>query len=252
MIGRWKPLLAAGVALTLWQLLAHWAGSPLLIPPPGHVARAFVQLTSNGELPQHVAISLQRLVVGLLVGVPLGTVLGCAMGRSRFLDAFVDPFIRMANSIPAIALIPFSLLWFGVTELARYALLVYIVALTLALAARHGVRQVPQIRLKAASALGLGRIEAFRRVVIPSTFPAILAGTRTAIGLGVMVIVAAEMLGATSGLGYLIMEGRAHYNVERMFVGMIGLGMLSLALDRTFSLAIERGLPRWSVKRRVR
>lgn len=250
---RWfRPLLALGTALGLWQAMALWAGSSLLIPPPSNVARAFDQLLFNGELPQHIAVSLQRLAVGLLVGVPLGTVLGCAMGRFWFLDAFADPFLRMANSTPAIALIPFSLLWFGVTEAARYALLVYIVALTLTLAARDGVRRVPTIQLKAAGTLGVQGVEALVRVIIPSTFPAILAGTRTAIGLGVMVIVAAEMLGATSGLGYLIMEGRAHYNVERMFVGMIGLGMLSLVLDRAFYLTVEHAMPRWSVKRRTR
>lgn len=252
MIGALQPLAALVVALGLWQALALWAGSPLLIPSPRSVGLAFGALLANGELPEHVAASLQRLAVGLLVGVPLGTVLGCGMGRFRILDAFFDPFLRMANSTPAIALIPFSLLWFGVTEVARYALLVYIVALTVTLSARHGVRQVPAIRLKAASSLGVSGAEAFFRVIIPSTFPAILAGTRTAIGLGVMVIVAAEMLGATSGLGYLIMQGRAHYNVERMFVGVIGLGTLSLVLDRGFSLAIERGMPRWSAKHRVR
>jgi ABC-type nitrate/sulfonate/bicarbonate transport system permease component len=251
-IGRLRPVLALATTLALWHALALWAGSPLLVPPPAQVARAFGLLIAGGELAHHVAVSLQRLAVGLLVGVPLGTVLGCAMGRSWFLDALVDPYLRMANSTPAIALIPFSLLWFGVTEVARDALLVYIVALTLTLAARDGVRRVPAIQLKAASALGVTGVEALLRVVVPATFPAVLAGTRTAIGLGVMVIVAAEMLGATSGLGYLIMEGRAHYNVERMFVGMIGLGLLSLGLDRAFLLTVERAMPRWSVARRVR
>ena len=114
------------------------------------------------------------------------------------------------------------------------------------------MRQVPALRLKAARCLGVEARAAFVRVVIPSSFPAILAGIRIAIGLGVMVIVAAEMLGATSGLGYLIMEARQHYNVERMFVGILGLGTLSLLLDRGFIVVVDRYLPRWSAERRVR
>ena len=252
MLLRLRPLLALIVALGVWALVARWMGSPLLIPSPGQVGATLIRLLGTGELIQHVAVSLQRLGVGLLGGVPIGVILGSGMGRWRFLDRFLDPFVRLGNSTPAIALIPFSLLWLGVTEAARYALLVYIIALTLTLNARHGVRQVPGLRLKAARSLGLGEVEIFFRVTIPSSFPSILAGVRTAIGLGVMVIVAAEMLGATSGLGYLIMEARQHYNVERMFVGIVGLGTLSLVLDRSVLLVIERYLPRWSAERRVR
>ncbi len=251
MPGRLRPLLALAVVLVLWELLALRVGLPLLVPAPRAVAATLARMLSTGELVEHVAASLQRLAVGLLVGVPLGVLLGSVMGRSRFADAFFDPFVRMANATPAIALVPFSLLWLGVTETARYALLVYIVALTLVLSTRHGVRQVPRIRLKAASTLGVTGVPAFFRVVIPSACPAILAGIRTAIGLGVMVIVAAEMLGARSGLGYLLMEARSHFNVERMFVGIIGLGTLSLLLDRGFHALVERGMPRWSARRRV-
>ncbi len=247
-----RPLVALVVAVGLWELVAWWVGSPLLIPSPRRVGVTLVQLLETGEFIKHVAMSLQRLGVGLAIGIPIGVVLGCGMGRSHFVGSFFDPFVRLANSTPAIALIPFSLLWFGVTEFARYALLVFVVGLTVTLNARHGVQQVPTIRLRAAETLGVVGVGAFFRVIIPSSIPAILAGIRTAIGFGVMVIVAAEMLGATSGLGYLIMEARQHYNVERMFVGIVGLGTLGLVLDRSFYFAIEHFLPRWSAKRRVR
>jgi ABC-type nitrate/sulfonate/bicarbonate transport system permease component len=186
---------AAFVTLAIWELIAAYVGSPLLIPSPGAVAARASRLIANGELVAHVGVSLERLGVGLLVGVPVGVLLGCAMGRSGFLDGLFDPFLRMANSTPAIALIPFTLLWFGVMEVGRYALLVYIIAVTVTLNARHGVRQVPSIRLKAASSLGLTRTDTFIRVIIPSSIPATLVGIRTALGLGVMVIVAAEMFG---------------------------------------------------------
>lgn len=237
--------------LAAWQGIAMLWAMPLLFPSPMDVWRVLIGLLANGEFFVHVGASLQRLAVGLIVGVPIGAALGCAMGRSWLVDSAFTPYVRMANAIPAIALIPFSLLWFGVTEFARYALLIYIIGLTVTINARHGVRQVPPIRLKASQTLGVTGLRAFFTVVIPSSFPSILSGIRTAIGLGVMVVVAAEMLGATSGLGYLIMQGRANYNPQLMFLGIIGLGLLSLALDRGFQVAIERFLPRWSVKRRV-
>ena len=159
--------------------------------------------------------------------------------------------MRFFNAIPALALVPFSLLWLGVTEASRYALLVYTISLAVLLSARQGVRTVPPIRMKAAATLGVTGAEALFRIVIPSCFPAILAGVRTALGLGVMVIVAAEMLGADSGLGYLIMQARSHFNMANLFVGVIGLGLLSLGLDRLFVVIVDNALPRWSSQRRI-
>ena len=100
--------------------------------------------------------------------------------------------------------------------------------------------------------LGVTGIAAFLRIVLPSCIPTIVIGVRTAIGLGVMVIVAAEMLGAENGVGFLIMQARSHFNVANMAVGVICLGFLSVLLDRTFHRTIETLMPRWSVRRRIR
>jgi NitT/TauT family transport system permease protein len=247
-----RALMSIVGALLIWQVAAWLVSTPLLLPSPALVAASAFGLLESGELGIHVGASLSRLMIGLAIGVPVGAFIGCAMGRWTTVDAILGPFVRFFNSIPALALVPFSLLWFGVTEFSRYALLFYTISLTVLLSARQGVRTVPAIRLKAGSSLGVSGAVAFLRIVMPSCFPAILAGTRTAIGLGVMVIVAAEMLGAESGLGYLIMQARSHFNIGRMLVGVIGLGVLSLVLDRAFQFATESLLPRWSVKRRIR
>src|SRR5712691_9752392 len=247
-----RALVSIVAVLAIWQTAAWLVATPLLLPPPALVAESAAALLASGELAAHVAASLTRLLVGLAVGVPIGALVGCAMGRWTPMDAMLDPFVRLFNAIPALALVPFSLLWLGVTEFSRYALLFYTVSLTVLLSARHGVRNVPAIRLKAAASLGISDTGTFLRIIVPSCFPAILAGVRTAIGLGVMVIVAAEMLGAENGLGYLIMQARSHFNMAHMFVGVIGLGLLSLVLDRLFQYSTETLLPRWSVKRRIR
>jgi NitT/TauT family transport system permease protein len=246
-----SALLSAALALLLWSAVAAQVGNPLLLPRPADVAGAAAVLWHGGELTTHVLASLQRLLVGLAVGTPIGATLGCLMGISRTADAMLDPYVRFFNAIPALAIVPFSLIALGVTELSRYALLVYTVTLVVLLGTRQGVRGIPRIRLNAGATLGLGRTATLFRIVMPSAFPAILAGVRTAMGLGVMVIVAAEMLGAESGLGYLIMQARSHFSVANMLVGVIGLGLLSLLLDRAFLFAIETLLPRWSLARRI-
>jgi NitT/TauT family transport system permease protein len=247
-----RVLISIGGVLAVWQIAAWVIGIPLLLPSPARVAESALTMLKSGELAAHIGASLSRLMVGLAIGVPAGALIGCAMGRWAPLDAMLAPFTRLFNSIPALALVPFSLLWFGVTEFSRYALLFYTISLTVLLSARQGVRTVPAIRLKAAASLGVSGSAAFFRIVVPSCFPSILAGIRTAIGLGVMVIVAAEMLGAESGLGYLIMQARSHFNIDHMLVGVIGLGVLSLVLDRAFQYVIEAFLPRCSAKRRIR
>jgi len=245
--------IAAGIVFfAFWHLAAAIADSPLLIPSPALVWEGLVELWRRDELLQHGWASLSRLAVGLLLGVPVGAALGCAAGRWSKLDAALNPFVRMFNAIPAISLVPFVLILLGVNEASRYALITYTVALTVFLSARAGVKSVPRLRMKAAQTLGVSDVSAFFRVVIPSCFPSILAGVRTALGLGVMVIVAAEMIGAENGLGYLIMQSRSQFNVSHMLVGILGLGVLSLVLDRSFIFSIENFFPRWSQKRRVR
>lgn len=240
------------IMLLLWSLGAWWLDTPLLLPGPLDAARSAMALIVSGELAQHISSSLGRLLVALVLGVPAGAVIGCAMGRWAALDAMLNPFVRMFNAIPAIALVPFSLLLFGVSEVSRYALLFYTVSLTVLLSARQGVRNVPPLRLRAAQMLGTGRKATFFKVILPSCVPQTIAGTRTAIGLGVMVVVAAEMLGADSGVGYLIMQARSQFNVGNLMTGILTLGILSVVLDWAFVAGTERLLPRWSSKHRIR
>jgi NitT/TauT family transport system permease protein len=237
--------------LIAWELVARTVAVPILFPTLPQILSGLIAITASGDLLKHLWASTSRLLVGLIIGVPIGACLGCAMGRHSLVDAALNPFVRMFNAIPALTLVPFSLLWLGATELSRYAILIYTITLTVLLSARVGAATIPPIRERVGASLGLSRTSIFLRVVIPSCFPAILAGTRTALGLGVMVIVAAEMLGAESGFGYLIMQARSHFNMVNMLIGVLGLGALSLSLDRLFAWTIERYLPRWSARRRT-
>ena len=237
--------------IVLWSLVALQMNNTLLLPRPRDVGISALILWQSGDLQTHVLASLQRLLVGLAIGVPVGSLLGCLMGLSRSFDAIFNPYLRAFNAIPALALVPLSLLLLGVTEASRYSLLVYTITLVVTINARNGVRLIPQLRLRVGATLGLSDTATLFRIIIPSCFPSILTGIRTAIGLGVMVIVAAEMMGSESGLGFLIMQARSHFSMTNVLVGVLGLGFLSLALDRAFVLAVDWFFPRWSLKRRV-
>jgi ABC-type nitrate/sulfonate/bicarbonate transport system permease component len=237
--------------IVLWSLVALQMNNTLLLPRPMDVGIGALILWQSGDLQTHVLASLQRLLVGLAIGVPVGSLLGCLMGLSRSIDAIFNPYLRAFNAIPALALVPLSLLLLGVTEASRYSLLVYTITLVVTINARNGVHLIPQLRLRVGATLGLSDTATLFRIIIPSCFPSILTGIRTAIGLGVMVIVAAEMMGAESGLGFLIMQARSHFSMTNVLVGVLGLGFLSLALDRAFVLAVDWFFPRWSLKRRV-
>jgi ABC-type nitrate/sulfonate/bicarbonate transport system permease component len=237
--------------IVLWSLVALQMNNTLLLPRPMDVGISALILWQSGDLQTHVLASLQRLLVGLAIGVPVGCLLGCLMGLSRSIDAIFNPYLRAFNAIPALALVPLSLLLLGVTEASRYSLLVYTITLVVTINARNGVHLIPQLRLRVGATLGLSDTATLFRIIIPSCFPSILTGIRTAIGLGVMVIVAAEMMGAESGLGFLIMQARSHFSMTNVLVGVLGLGFLSLALDRAFVLAVDWFFPRWSLKRRV-
>ena len=122
----WRAGLGVVIVLIVWELAARQWDTPLLFPSPLDVWRQIKGMIANGEVLIHLGASLQRIAVGLGIGVPVGVLIGCLMGSSRLANSAFDPYLRMANSIPAVALVPFSLLWFGVSELGRYALMVYI------------------------------------------------------------------------------------------------------------------------------
>lgn len=240
------------IVIGVWQLVANAIAFDMLFPSPRIVGATAYAMIASGSMLHDVGASLWRLLVALLIGVPAGILIGVAIGWWPIANAIVQPFIRMFNAIPAIALVPFSLLWLGVTEQSRIALLIYAVTLTVLVSTRAGVREVSRIKLRAGECLGVRGPAALLKIVLPSCIPAIIIGIRTAIGLGVMVVVAAEMLGAESGVGYRLMQARSQFDTAALMASIIGLGMLSLLLDRAFEFTFETLLPRYSAKRRIK
>jgi NitT/TauT family transport system permease protein len=156
----------------------------------------------------------------------------------------LNPFLTLARPIPVIALVPVAIVWFGIGDESKYAVISFAVGLTVWLNTHHGMEHVPQTYIRASRSLGAPLSREFFQVVIPASAPHILAGLRMGAALAFLSLVAAELTGASTGIGYRLQEARQYLRMDRMFVGLVELGLLGAALDFIF-VFLGRRLVHW-------
>lgn len=238
---------AASISLliTAWAIFARYFAFPDLVPSPWDTFGAGAQMISNGTLLVHVGISLERVLVGYAAGCISGVVIGALMGRIRIVGQLADPLLQLMRPISPVALVPLSIIWFGIGDLSRYFIIFYGVVIIMIINTAAGVASTPRIRLNAARCMGARSWQIFWRVIIPSAVPYLLTGMRVALGFAFMGIVAAEMIAAQSGIGYLIMQSRMLLRTDVMFVGLVTLGVVGALIDGFFKAAIDRTMKRY-------
>ncbi len=235
------------VALAILGLLMLWAlvaASGLinleLFPSPGMVLEAGVELFEEGALIGDLGASLKRAAIGFLIGATLGVAAGILTARIRAVSAALTPLLTLLRPIPAIALVPLAIVWFGVGEGSKWFVIAYTVFLAVWLNTHHGAVDVAGTYIRASRSLGAGARREFFEVVLPAAAPHIVAGLRMGAALAFLSLVAAELSGASSGIGYRIQEARQFFRTDRMFVGLIELGCLGALLDTVFVAAARR------------
>ncbi|MBI4591495.1 MAG: ABC transporter permease [Candidatus Rokubacteria bacterium] len=249
---RWlRPVGAVLLPLASWELASRAVLNTALIPPPTVVALAASQMLQSGELFIHIGISLRRIFVGFALGSAIGIAVGMLSAWSRLVQDLVRPLLAVCSAVPPIALIPLAMAWFGIDETARLFLITYLAAVLMVPSTVSGVRNVAAIRIRAARSLGARPSQIYLRVVLPDAFPFILTGLRVTLGFCFMVVVAAEMIGANSGVGYLIMQSRYYAMTTKMFVGILLLGLMGVGFDALFRRLVAAGLPRFAVEKRT-
>lgn len=233
--------LAAIVIGATWSYLSYSSDlvAQYVLPRPTTVLVALGQLLAAGTLAQHIAASLSRVFLGFLLAGLTAIPLGIALGWSRTLYLLFEPGIELLRPISPIAWIPLSILWFGLGEESKVFLVWLISFFFVLVNTVSGVRGVDRQLVQAAQTLGASDLFVFREVVLPAALPAIITGLRISLGVALGVVVIAEMIGARSGIGYMMARGRAVLDPSQVVVGMAVLGVLGYLLNQLLP-ALER------------
>jgi len=242
---RWISPLAL---LVLWQV----ASSTGLLPPdklasPLTVFNSAVELTVDGQLGSAFVVSMGRVAGGFAIGAAIGVVLGLLSGLSRWGERVFDPPVQMLRTLPHLGLIPLFILWFGIGEQPKLALVAAGVAFPLYLNLHAGIRQTDPGLLEASRVLGYTGVERVLHVVLPSALPQTLVGLRISLGAAWLSLIVAEQVNAEAGIGYLINNAREFLRTDVVVVGLLVYALLGLATDGLVR-ALERRLLRWQAR----
>ncbi|MDO9713419.1 ABC transporter permease subunit [Paracraurococcus lichenis] len=240
-----RRFVAPVVLVLLWQLAAQTGlVSTRLLASPAAIAGAAWQLILSGELAYHLAVSLRRVAIGLAIALGLAVPLGLFAGLSRLGEDLVDATLQMLRALPFLALVPLLILWLGIGEPTKIALVALGAAFPIYLTLFGGIRGVDPKLLEAGRVFGLSRAGLIRHVVLPGALPQALVGLRYALGTAWLSLVVGEQINATAGIGYLVMDAREFLRTDIILVGLLVYALLGLGADQLVRL-IERATLAW-------
>lgn len=242
---RWIGLavFAALIALVEWGTRSGWI-TPLTLPRPSDVLRTFIELYETGGLWKHLVPSLTRLAVGAALGAIAGIAIGVLIGLFTYVRAGLVPLVAAIFPIPKIALLPLFVIWFGIDEGSKYALIAFGTFTPTVVATYGAVDNVDRTLIRMGQSFNLGWWSIVRKIVLPGAMPGILSGLRVSLAIAIILLVAAEMLGAQYGIGAYILEAGSLYDLNRLFAGVAILSVLGVLVNAAVS-QIERRLLRW-------
>ncbi|MBO9676603.1 MAG: aliphatic sulfonate ABC transporter permease SsuC [Acidovorax sp.] len=238
---RLLPWVVPVTLIVLWQLASSWGWlSTRVLPAPLEVVRAAWALAESGELWTHVKVSAVRALTGLAIGGGLGLL----TGSLRIAETLLDSTVQMVRNIPALALIPLVILWFGIDESAKLFLISVSVFFPIYLNTFHGIRNVDPGLIEMGRTYGLTRWQLYRQVILPGALSSILVGLRFSLGLMWVILIVAETISAQAGIGYLTMNAREFLQTDVVLVGILLYALLGKLAD-VFAKALERYWLRW-------
>ena len=242
----WKSL-AVLLFLALWELGPTYLASPstrVFLPPLHEVIAAGAKLVETGQLQNHLQASLTRSVSGFSIAVVSAVVLGLLIAWYGWLSSFLNPLLELFRNTATLALLPVFTLLLGIGEESKITIVAYAAFFPVLLNTIAGVRTVDPLLIRAARSLGLNSFRLFQKVILPSAVPTIFTGIRMAGTSSILVLIAAEMVGAKAGLGYLIVNSQMSFLIPDMYAGILTVSILGLAVN-VFLVALERHFSRW-------
>jgi ABC-type nitrate/sulfonate/bicarbonate transport system permease component len=232
-----------------WHFAAIYVGKPNTLPLPSEVTRQAFEIIQTGELLSNAASTLRRLLVGFLLACIVGIPLGLLIGINRSMETFVTPLIEMLRPISGIAWIPLGLYIFGIGESLPHFIIFYGAFFPIVINTAGAVKQVDSRLINAARTLGASKAMIIREVVFPAALPMIFVGARIGLGVGWMAVIASELVGSPSGLGYMIEWNRTMLMSSRVLVGVFAIGFIGFLMDwgiRRFALYATPWWTGWS------
>jgi len=250
--GGFSPVPVRGIGIAVFVLLIaviefgtrSGVITNLTMPRPSDVLSTFVQLWSSGLLWKHLLPSVSRLIIGATLGISVGIGVGILIGLFSLIRAGLVPLVSALFPIPKIALLPLFVIWFGIDEASKYALIAFGTFTPTVVATYGAVDNVDRSLIRMGQSFSLSWFSIVRKIVIPGAMPGILSGLRVSLAIGIILLVAAEMLGAEYGVGAYILEAGSLYDLERLFTGVVILSALGVTVSWLIGL-LERRLLRW-------
>lgn len=245
--------LSAGTLLVLlaiwWAVAAQQWVSPLFLPPPAQVLTKLLSIAGpqgfmDATLWQHLAASLGRILVALLAAVIIGVPVGIAMGLSPTVRGILDPLIELYRPVPPLAYLPLMVIWFGIGETSKILLIYLAIFAPVAMSALAGVKSAQQVRIRAAQSLGASRAQVLWFVILPGALPEILTGLRIGLGVGWSTLVAAELIAATRGLGFMVQSAGEFLATDVVLAGIAVIAVIAFSLELGLR-ALQRRLTPW-------
>jgi taurine transport system permease protein len=236
------------VLLWWWVAAQHWV-SPLFLPPPGQVLAKLISIAGpqgfmDATLWQHLTASLGRILTALAAAVLIGIPVGIAMGLSTTVRGILDPLIELYRPVPPLAYLPLMVIWFGIGETSKILLIYLAIFAPVAMSTMAGVRSAKQVRIRAAQALGASRLQVIWHVILPGALPEILTGFRIGLGVGWSTLVAAELIAATRGLGFMVQSAGEFLATDVVLAGIGVIAVIAFCLELGLR-ALQRRLTPW-------
>ena len=225
------------LVIAVWSVLTYGGMiQPLFLPKPGTVAKAWYDMFAHEDFLSDVWASFFRIVVGFLLAAVVGVPLGIAIGSFRAVQAFFEPIIAAVRYMPASAFIPLLIIWFGIGQTEKMAVIWFGVFFPLTLMVADVSANVPKELVNISYTLGASRLQVFRRVLLPACWPGVIDNLRIGLGWAWTYLIVAELVAAESGIGHVILQSSRFLETEKIIAGILTIGILGLASDAAFRL----------------
>jgi NitT/TauT family transport system permease protein len=230
-------LIGMAILVVIWQIII-WIGgyAEALLPSPLSVGKAIVSLIVEGTLFVHLQVSLGRFLVGYFLAIIPAILLGMILGMLPKVWQIIDPIVQVLRPVSPVAWSPFIVLWFGIGNMPAIMIIFIASFFPVLLTTVAGVKKIDNAYLKIAENLEIKRVKLMYKFIFPAAFPSVVSGLRLAVGTAWIFLVAGEMVGAQSGLGYLIVDARNTLNLDYVLAGIIFIGISGFILDRLLGL----------------